>query len=140
MSDVVLEPENASTVRATLPSCAIVLVSTRDNVLTINQIARFTFAPLRIGIAGAHARHTHALLVEERAFVVNVPAASLVEAARTCGRVSGRDSDKFRATGLTRAGVHDSKCARPRGSASLRRTARARRTADVGSRRSSVTQ
>ena len=85
-----------------LPPFPIVLVSTRDNVLTINQVEYFTFRPLRIGIAIAHTRYSYGLLREEGEFIVNVPDASLVDAVKTCGTLSGRDGDKFAATGLER--------------------------------------
>ena len=85
-----------------LPSYPIVLASTRSNVLTVNQIAYFTFRPLRIGIAIAHVRHTYALLKDEGEFVVNVPGVALVEAVKACGTLSGRDGEKFAAVGLDR--------------------------------------
>jgi flavin reductase (DIM6/NTAB) family NADH-FMN oxidoreductase RutF len=76
------------------------LVTTRSNVITVNQVEYFTFRPLRLGVAIAHSRHTYSLLRGEREFVVNVPDASLVEAVKICGALSGRDGDKFSATGL----------------------------------------
>jgi len=97
-----LEKLTARTVLETLPPFPIVLVTTRTNVITINQLAYFTFAPLRLGIAVAHTRHTHGLLAEEREFVINVPDESLVAAVKICGRISGRDRDKFSDAGLTR--------------------------------------
>lgn len=84
-----------------LPPFPIVLVSTRTNVLTVGQVMYFTLTPLRIGIAVAHRRHSHGLLKAEREFVVNVPDASLVEAVRLCGSLSGKVGDKFSAAGLT---------------------------------------
>jgi flavin reductase (DIM6/NTAB) family NADH-FMN oxidoreductase RutF len=94
-------PLHPKTVLALLPPYPIMLVSTRTNIITINQVAYFTFAPLRMGIAVAHTRHTYGLLKEEQAFVINVPGAELVEAVKFCGAISGRDSDKFAAAGLT---------------------------------------
>jgi flavin reductase (DIM6/NTAB) family NADH-FMN oxidoreductase RutF len=84
-----------------LPPYPIVLVTTRDNVITVNQVAYFTFRPLRIGVAIAHVRHSYALLQEEREFVINVPDASLVDVVKLCGSRSGRAGDKFQAAGLT---------------------------------------
>jgi flavin reductase (DIM6/NTAB) family NADH-FMN oxidoreductase RutF len=78
-----------------LPPFPIVLVSTQNNVLTVNQVAYFSFRPLRIGVAIARVRHSYALIEAEREFVVNVPHASLVGTVQLCGRVSGRDGDKF---------------------------------------------
>jgi flavin reductase (DIM6/NTAB) family NADH-FMN oxidoreductase RutF len=83
-----------------LPPYPIVLVTTRSNVITVNQVTYFTFRPLRIGVAIAHVRHTYALLKDEGEFVINVPGASLVEAVKICGSRSGRDGDKFAAAVL----------------------------------------
>lgn len=94
-------PLQPGSVLALLPPYPIVLVSTRTNIITINQIEYFTFSPLRIGIAVAHARYTYPLLKEEREFVVNVPGAALVDEVKLCGSVSGRDGDKFERAGLT---------------------------------------
>jgi len=83
-----------------LPPYPIVLVTTRSNVITVNQVAYFTFRPLRIGVAIAHTRYTYSLLKDEGEFVINVPDASLVKAVKICGSLSGRDGDKFVAAGL----------------------------------------
>lgn len=93
-------PQAWGSVLESLPPFPIVLVTTRSNVITINQIGYFTFSPLRIGIAIAHTRYTYSLLKEERELVINVPDASLVDAVKTCGSLSGRDHDKFKAAGL----------------------------------------
>jgi flavin reductase (DIM6/NTAB) family NADH-FMN oxidoreductase RutF len=84
-----------------LPPYPIVLMTTRSNVITVNQVAYFTFRPLRLGVAIAHVRHTYGLLVAEGEFVVNVPDASLIAAVKFCGSHSGREGEKFRAAGLT---------------------------------------
>lgn len=89
-----------SRVLALLPPYPIVLVTTRDNVITVNQVAYFTFAPLRVGVGIAHARHTYGLLKAEGEFVINVPGAELLDAVRVCGTRSGRDGDKFAPAGL----------------------------------------
>ena len=83
-----------------LPPYPIVLVTTRTNIITVNQIAYFTFAPLRFGIGIAHTRYTYGLLKAEGAFVVNVPGPELVDAVKLCGTLSGRTHDKFAAAGL----------------------------------------
>lgn len=98
--DTPVMPLRTGPVLELLPPFPIVLVTTQTNVLTIGQIEYFTFSPLRIGIGVARSRHSHGLLVNEGEFVVNVPDASLVEAVRLCGRISGRDHDKFEAAGL----------------------------------------
>jgi flavin reductase (DIM6/NTAB) family NADH-FMN oxidoreductase RutF len=84
-----------------LPPYPIVLVTTHSNAITVNQVAYFTFRPLRIGVAIAHVRYTYALLRAEGEFVVNVPDASLIAAVKFCGSHSGEQGYKFRAAGLT---------------------------------------
>ena len=46
-------------------------------------------------------RYSYSRLEEVREFTVNVPAAGLSEAVALCGKVSGRDRDKFQEAGLT---------------------------------------
>ncbi len=46
-------------------------------------------------------RYTHGLLRENGDFTVNVMPTSLEQAVNHCGAASGRDTDKFRDTGLT---------------------------------------
>ena len=84
-----------------LPPYPIVLVTTRGNVITVNQVAYFTFRPLRIGVAIAHVRYTYGLLSAEGEFVVNVPGISLIEVVKLCGSRSGREGNKFEAARLT---------------------------------------
>jgi flavin reductase (DIM6/NTAB) family NADH-FMN oxidoreductase RutF len=97
-----VSPQSPTAVLDLLPPYPIVLVTTRSNVITVNQVAYFTFRPLRIGVAIAHTRFTYGLLSKEGEFVVNVPDASLIEAVKTCGSRSGKAGDKFEAAGLTR--------------------------------------
>ena len=104
MTDI---PVQTKTVLSLLPPYPIVLVSTRTNIITINQIEYFTFSPLRIGIAVAHVRYTYERLKEEQAFVVNVPGAHLVDEVKLCGSISGRDGDKFERAGLTPQSFED---------------------------------
>ena len=96
-----VHPLTPTSVLELLPAFPIVLVSTRSNVLTINQLAYFTFTPLTIGIGLAHVRYSYSLLKSEGEFVINIPDASLIEAVKICGSLSGRDADKFARAGLT---------------------------------------
>lgn len=101
MEDLIDVKITATDVLRMLPPYPIVLVSTRTNVITINQVMYFTFAPLRVGVAIAHAHHTCDLLEEEQEFVINVPGEHLLDAVKQCGILSGRDGDKFTRVGLT---------------------------------------
>jgi len=104
MSKERITPLTTRNVLEVLPPFPIVLVTTRTNVITTGQVHYFSFSPLRIGIAVAHSRYTYSLLKAEGEFVVNVPDASLVDAVKICGSLSGRDHDKFEAAGLNPEG------------------------------------
>jgi flavin reductase (DIM6/NTAB) family NADH-FMN oxidoreductase RutF len=95
-----VSPQSPTAVLDLLPPYPIVLITTRTNVITVNQVMYFTFRPLRIGVAVAHERYTYSLMQEEGEFVINVPDASLVDAVKVCGSLSGRDGPKFDAAGL----------------------------------------
>lgn len=47
------------------------------------------------------ARYSHRLLTENPEFVINIPTADIVEKSLFCGVRSGRNTDKFKETGLT---------------------------------------
>jgi len=47
------------------------------------------------------ARYTYKLLMENPEFVINIPTADIVEKSLLCGTRSGRNTDKFKETGLT---------------------------------------
>ncbi len=91
---------SATRVLDLFPPFPIVLVTTRANIITVNQVEYFTFTPLRIGIGIAHRRHTYSLLKNEGEFVINIPDSDLVDTVKKCGEVSGRSEDKFSLTGL----------------------------------------
>jgi flavin reductase (DIM6/NTAB) family NADH-FMN oxidoreductase RutF len=103
MSELVTVEITPTDVLGMLPPYPIVLVTTQTNVITVNQVAYFTFSPLRIGVAIARNHYTHELLIDEQEFVVNVPTANLVEIVKQCGRLTGRDGNKFERVGLTPA-------------------------------------
>jgi flavin reductase (DIM6/NTAB) family NADH-FMN oxidoreductase RutF len=92
---------DAQTVLGSLAGVPVVLVSTRDNVLTIAQVHYFSFQPLSLGIGVHRKRHSYGLIESEGEFVVNLATVDQVEAVRACGELSGRDGDKFARVGLT---------------------------------------
>jgi len=75
----------------------------RPNTMTISWALLGTFyhgRPMAV-VAVKPARHSFGLLEAVGEFVLSVPTPALAEAVATCGRESGRDGDKFAATGLT---------------------------------------
>ncbi|MGI8643171.1 MAG: flavin reductase family protein [Thermomicrobiales bacterium] len=83
------------------------LISTiyRDqpNVMAASWMLPLSFDPVVIGVAIHPGRMTHEFVSKSEHFVVNVPTADLMSAVHIAGTVSGRESDKFAATGLTLA-------------------------------------
>jgi flavin reductase (DIM6/NTAB) family NADH-FMN oxidoreductase RutF len=100
MAKRILEDLSATEVLDLFPPFPIVLVTTRTNIITVNQVEYFTFTPLRIGIGIAHQRFSFSLLKREGEFVINIPHSDLVEQVKLCGEVSGRSESKYRLTGL----------------------------------------
>jgi len=54
-----------------------------------------------VGISIAPGRYSHKLIEQTREFVVNVPTMEIVKEMLYCGRVSGRNKDKFKEAKLT---------------------------------------
>ncbi len=73
----------------------------RPNIITLAWSMVTSFNPFMVAISVAPARYSHDLIRNGGEFVVNVPDMSIVKETLFCGRNSGRDVDKFRATGLT---------------------------------------
>jgi len=83
-----------------------VLVTTVDksgkpNIITLAWSMVTSFSPLMVAISVAPERYSYGLIKEVGEFVVNVPTMSIVAETLFCGRNSGRDVEKFSATGLT---------------------------------------
>jgi flavin reductase (DIM6/NTAB) family NADH-FMN oxidoreductase RutF len=77
----------------------------RDNLITLAWCMPVSIAPPMVGVAIAPARFSHSLIRESGEFAVNVPDARLLGAVWRCGTTSGRDVDKFAASGLSRYGA-----------------------------------
>jgi flavin reductase (DIM6/NTAB) family NADH-FMN oxidoreductase RutF len=80
----------------------VVLVTTRDNIITVALVHRFSYNPFMLGIGIAHSRYSYQLIKEEQEFVVNIPTSEHLEQVKICGQLSGRNEDKFSATGFTK--------------------------------------
>ncbi len=71
------------------------------NIMTVAWITPVSQAPPMVAVSIGNKSHSHRLISESGVFVVNVTPASLADKVVFCGRVSGRDVDKFQETGLT---------------------------------------
>lgn len=100
MSKKKLEP------KAMLFPTPLALVTTinlegRPNIITVTCIGIACAKPPMIAIAIHPWTYSHSLLKEVGEFVVNIPSEGLLEAVKYCGRVSGKDEDKFAGARLT---------------------------------------
>lgn len=84
------------------PSFPCVLVTTDRNIITIGMIHIFSFSPPLIGIGVSPKRYSYKLLKETREFVINIPTKPLQKEVNFCGEHSGRDVDKYEATGISK--------------------------------------
>lgn len=74
----------------------------KPNVMTIGWglIGRFWGDPYFM-VAVRHSRYTHELIEKSGQFTVNVPSRGMDKVVEFCGKVSGKDHDKFKEMGLT---------------------------------------
>jgi flavin reductase (DIM6/NTAB) family NADH-FMN oxidoreductase RutF len=73
----------------------------QPNVLAIAWIMPVSMNPPMLVFAVRKERHSYKLLEETKEFVVNIAGVDLAAQVLYCGRKSGKDVDKFKATGLT---------------------------------------
>ncbi len=88
-----------------LVPCPVALVSvgdgTKANIITISWTANLSSRPPRIGISVVPKRHSYDLLQRFGNFVINIPSADQMDAVMICGTKSGKNINKFEATGFT---------------------------------------
>jgi len=84
---------------ATLVSCQG--KSGSPNALTIAWIMPVSMNPPMLVFATRKERYSYKLLEETKEFIVNMAGCDLAGQVLFCGRRSGEDVDKFKATGLT---------------------------------------
>jgi flavin reductase (DIM6/NTAB) family NADH-FMN oxidoreductase RutF len=75
----------------------------KPNLITIAWIGSVCSDPPMLSISVRPERYSHDIIKSTGEFVVNVPSADQAKSTDWCGVVSGRDTDKFSATGLTPA-------------------------------------
>lgn len=73
-----------------------------DNLITIAWTGTVCSDPAMTYISVRKERHSHHMLKESGEFVINLVSKDICKAADFCGVRSGRDIDKFEATGLTK--------------------------------------
>jgi flavin reductase (DIM6/NTAB) family NADH-FMN oxidoreductase RutF len=74
----------------------------RGNIITLGEVFNLSLrTPTIVGIAIRKATYSHGLIARSGEYVVNMPTTQMLEKVDRCGTVSGRETDKFAAIGLT---------------------------------------
>ncbi|NLM45579.1 MAG: flavin reductase family protein [Firmicutes bacterium] len=86
--------------------CPLVAVGTYDaagkpNVMTVAWTGVVSGSPACISVSVRKETYSYQALMTRKAFTVNIPSQDLLKEIDYIGKTSGRDTDKFAATGLT---------------------------------------
>ncbi|MFH1577853.1 MAG: flavin reductase family protein [Candidatus Omnitrophota bacterium] len=88
----------------------VILVSSaykeKTNIITLAWKTPLSHKPPLVGISVAKTHFSCELIEESEEFIINVPDLDLIKQTVFCGKVSGRDVDKFEETGLTPTKAH----------------------------------
>lgn len=92
--------------RTALFPCPVVLVTSvgsegKPNIITLAWAGIVCSDPPTLSVGIRPHRHSYRLIEESGEFVVNIPTTEMLEQTDFCGVVSGKEVDKFSATGLT---------------------------------------
>jgi flavin reductase (DIM6/NTAB) family NADH-FMN oxidoreductase RutF len=87
---------------AALPYFPVILLTCDQNVMAAVSFHYYSTRPPCVQVGVRIDNWTHRLIQEKKEFGVNLPPVGLMEKVRYVGGVSGRQQDKWAATGLTR--------------------------------------
>lgn len=73
----------------------------RPNVMTCSWATPVSEEPPLAVVCVSKESYTAELIRQTKEFVINIPSTGLLQALWACGKVSGRDVDKFKKAGLT---------------------------------------
>lgn len=97
-----IAPDKADEAFAGFPVVLATVSGSKDNVITLAMCHVFSFKPPLIGVGIAPRRFSYGLFKESKDFAINIPDKKMLRAVQICGSKSGRDVDKFSASGLTK--------------------------------------
>jgi flavin reductase (DIM6/NTAB) family NADH-FMN oxidoreductase RutF/nitroreductase len=73
----------------------------KPNIMTAAWVGICNSNPLSISVSMRPATYSYGNVTESKAFTVNIPSSELIKYVDYAGRLSGKDVDKFKETGLT---------------------------------------
>jgi len=74
----------------------------RDNVFTVSWMTPVSIMPPIVAISCVKSNLSHEMIHASREFTINIPESSLLDPLHGCGKLTGRDTDKFTRFQLTR--------------------------------------
>ncbi|MGM0496809.1 MAG: flavin reductase family protein [Bacteroidota bacterium] len=86
------------------PGCVVlasVKYKEKSNIITLAWQTPLSIKPKLIGISVGFKRYSHDLILNAGEFAINVPGKNLLKEVHGCGRISGKDTDKFQKFYLT---------------------------------------
>lgn len=106
MSNGAMSKRKIPGMRPVYPTPAALITSVDDagkpNIITLGEVFNVSLRrPPIVGLAIRKATYSHGLISAHREFTVNMPTTDLLWATDYCGSTSGRNIDKFAASGLT---------------------------------------
>lgn len=92
---------------AALAPCPVAMVSCgsleKSNILTISWAGIISSEPTIVYVSVRPSRYSYEILKETGEFVINLPTRAQVKQADLCGTKSGKEMDKFKECGFTKA-------------------------------------
>lgn len=104
-----IEIEETKAYRLINNGCVVLVTSYhkgRPNVMPLAWQMPVSAKPPLVAVGVAESHFTYELVRKSGEFVINVPNKSLLSQVVRCGRVSGKEVDKFELTGLSLARAH----------------------------------
>jgi flavin reductase (DIM6/NTAB) family NADH-FMN oxidoreductase RutF len=74
----------------------------RDNIITVSWAGVACTKPPMVTVSLRKSRHSHAIISATKEFVVNIPTSKQMDEVELCGTRSGKDTDKFLASGFAK--------------------------------------
>ncbi len=80
-------------------------MNSRSNIISLGWKMWTSFEPPMVSVSIGNTRYSRELIAREKEFVLAFPGGDLAEEVLFCGTSSGRDTDKFKGSGLTPLGA-----------------------------------
>lgn len=77
------------------------ILNEKPNILTLSWCTPLSRDPMLVGIAIGTNNYSHDMILKTREFVINIPHSGMLEKIVNCGKISGKEKDKFKELKLT---------------------------------------